>query len=197
LNCICTLLSIPQAAITVLFLCDGFQRFYLYNELMPILGEITQYCNLGDQKKKKFNSWRVGGEYIQICCDIVRWDLNKNGEFSSEYLYNFLNPGVRDQKMMDMWGVNLPPENFQWLRFREQIQYVSQLSTKGWPGSNLCVLCGSRRGRAHHVQCPQRFYVTGFRDSMCHALITPGESRRVHPNLLTCERFKHPRSSHI
>jgi hypothetical protein len=77
--------------------------------------------------------------------DVICWELGKKGIFSSKTMYEFiLNPGVRDLRMLDMWGVDCPlkQKNFLWLCFRGQIQSAVQLITKNWHGSSLCVSCG-------------------------------------------------------
>jgi hypothetical protein len=41
--------------------------------------------------------------------DTIWWDLEKEGKFSSKYMYIFIvNPLARDFHMMDMWEYNFP-----------------------------------------------------------------------------------------
>jgi hypothetical protein len=76
--------------------------------------------------------------------DVVKWELEKSGKFSTKSLYLYmLNLGVTDGRMIEMWKTNYPPETEKllWLCFRGQIQSVSQLALRKWPESMLCVQC--------------------------------------------------------
>jgi hypothetical protein len=84
--------------------------------------------------------------------DKVKWAFEASGKFSTKSMYRFiLNPGVRDVRMMDMWSVNCPlkQKNFLWLCFRGHIQTAVQLAGRGWPGSDLCVVCGEKEDVDH------------------------------------------------
>jgi hypothetical protein len=41
--------------------------------------------------------------------DVVRWEFERDGKFSTKSTYRFIqNPWVRDSRMMDMWSINCP-----------------------------------------------------------------------------------------
>jgi hypothetical protein len=45
--------------------------------------------------------------------DVVRWEFEGDGKFSTKSTYRFIqNPGFRDSRMMDMWSINCPLKHF-------------------------------------------------------------------------------------
>jgi hypothetical protein len=72
----------------------------------------------------------VNGVVLSDNKDMIHWNLEKSGKFTTKSLYRFImNSLVRDFRMLHMWSANCPlkQNNFLWLCLRGQIQYAMQL----------------------------------------------------------------------
>lgn len=95
--------------------------------------------------------------------DIMRWALTPNKQYTTQSLYRALSfRGIRDEKMHAIWRCPAPMKikHFLWLALRDRIQSCEQLKTKGWEGSELCVLCNSLETTRHILfSCPMATFI--------------------------------------
>ncbi|KAJ1703910.1 hypothetical protein LUZ63_003689 [Rhynchospora breviuscula] len=86
--------------------------------------------------------------------DSFRWNLNSDGMFSVNSIYNFFKKFPKHSScLLHLWKLKIPPRMkvFVWQMSLNKIVTVDNLKKRGWQQASFCTLCASDEETAKHL----------------------------------------------